>query len=36
MAALSWILEGNYAMRKILEAIGARVHKRYRLYQKEL
>ncbi len=36
MAELSWILEGNYAMRKILEAIGARVHKRYRLYQKEL
>jgi len=36
MAELSWILEDNYGMRKILEAINARVYKRYRLFEKEL
>ena len=33
---LSWILEDNQAMRNILEKIGARVSKRYRLYQKDI
>ncbi|RME63163.1 MAG: hypothetical protein D6782_10810, partial [Alphaproteobacteria bacterium] len=35
-AELSWILEDNHAMRGILEAIGAHVYKRYRLYEKAL
>lgn len=33
---LSWILEDNHAMRTILEAIGSRVYKRYRIYEKPL
>ncbi len=32
----SWILEDNLAMRKILEAIGSHISKRYRIYGKEL
>jgi hypothetical protein len=33
---LSWILEENQAMRNIIERIGGRVSKRYRMYRKEL
>ncbi len=33
---LSWILETNKGMRSILEAIGAEVYKRYRIYQRSL
>lgn len=33
---LSWILEDNRGMRSILEAIGSRPSKRYRLYRKPL
>jgi len=33
---LSWILEDNFAMRKILEAIGSKLYKRYRIFQKKL
>jgi len=30
----SWILEDNVAMRRVLEAIGGRVYKTYRLYER--
>lgn len=33
---LSWILEDNHGMRNIIEALGARVHKRYRFFAGEL
>ena len=33
---LSWILEDNHSLRKILSTLGASVHKRYRMYSKEL
>jgi hypothetical protein len=33
---LSWILEDNKAMRNIIEALGGRVYKTYRIYSKEL
>jgi hypothetical protein len=33
---LSWILEDNTGMRNILAAIGSRLYKRYRIYQKML
>lgn len=33
---LSWILEDNLGMRTILEGIGGRVYKRYRMYDKQL
>lgn len=33
---MSWILGDNAGMRSILEAIGSRVYKRYRLYEKAL
>lgn len=33
---LSWILEDNQPMRAILEKIGAREYKRYRIYEKAL
>ena len=32
----SWILEDNEGMRKILEAIGSRISKRYRIYGRRL
>jgi hypothetical protein len=32
----SWILEDNLAMSRVLEAIGGRVYKRYRIYQRRL
>lgn len=33
---MSWILEQNQGMRKIIESIGCLPYKRYRIYQKEL
>ncbi len=33
---LSWILEDNKGMRNIIEAMGGRVYKTYRIYSKEL
>ena len=33
---LSWILEDNMAMRRVLESIGAKVYKTYRVYEKAL
>ena len=33
---LSWILEDNRGLRNILDKLGARVHKTYRLYEKRL
>jgi hypothetical protein len=33
---LSWILEDNEGMRNIIESIGGRVSKRYRVYDKDL
>lgn len=35
-AELSWILEDNHGLLNILEAIGARLYKRYRIYEKLL
>ena len=32
----SWVLEDNHAMRNTLEKMGARVYKRYRIYEREL
>ena len=33
---MSWILEDNQGMRSILERIGSRLHKTYRIYRKRL
>jgi hypothetical protein len=33
-AEASWILEDNVAMARVIEAIGGRVYKRYRIYEK--
>ncbi len=33
---LSWILEDNMIMRRIIESIGGKVYKTYRIYSKEL
>jgi hypothetical protein len=33
---MSWILENNAGMRNIIETIGGRVSKRYRMYEKDL
>jgi hypothetical protein len=33
---MSWILETNAGMRGILERIGAKAYKRYRLYEKQI
>jgi len=33
---MSWILENNAGMRNIIETIGGRVSKRYRMYEKNL
>ena len=33
---LSWILEDNEGMRSILDGVGAKAYKRYRIYAKEL
>ena len=35
-AELSWVLENNHAMRKIIDACGARHYKTYRVYEKAL
>jgi ribosomal protein S18 acetylase RimI-like enzyme len=32
----SWILEDNFAMRRVLETIGGRVYKTYRIYERNL
>jgi hypothetical protein len=32
----SWILEDNVMMCRLLEAIGGRVYKKYRIYQRNL
>ena len=32
----SWVLEDNVAMRTTLEKMGARVYKRYRMYDRPL
>lgn len=36
LVELSWILEDNEGMRNIIESIGGRVSKRYRMYEKRL
>lgn len=36
LAELSWILEDNMAMRRMIEALGAVPYKTYRIYEKEL
>lgn len=36
MVELSWILESNAGMRGIIEAIGGRAYKRYRIYERQL
>jgi hypothetical protein len=33
---LSWILEDNFPMRHMLETLGARPYKTYRIYEKAL
>jgi hypothetical protein len=33
---MSWILEDNNGMRNILETLGGRAYKRYRIYEKTL
>jgi len=33
---LSWILEDNAGMRSIIESIGGRPYKRYRVYERQL
>jgi hypothetical protein len=35
-AELSWILEDNVPMRKIIEKVGGRVYKTYRVYDKPI
>ena len=32
---MSWILEQNRGVRKIIESVGSTVYKRYRIYQKD-
>ncbi len=36
LVEMSWILEDNTGMRNIIESIGGRVSKRYRMYEKRL
>ena len=33
---MSWILEQNKGMRKIIELLGGEPYKRYRIYEKDL
>ena len=33
---MGWILEDNDGMRNIIETIGGKAYKRYRVYEKEL
>ncbi len=35
-AELSWILEDNLAVRRVIESVGGRVYKTYRIYEKAL
>ena len=35
-AEMSWILEDNRGMRSIIESLGSRCYKRYRIYSKAL
>jgi GNAT superfamily N-acetyltransferase len=35
-AELSWILEDNFAMRRMIEALGAERYKTYRVYERTL
>jgi hypothetical protein len=35
-AEMSWILEDNIGMRSIIESLGGKEYKRYRIYSKEL
>jgi hypothetical protein len=35
-AELSWILEDNWPMRRMIEALGAKAYKTYRVYEKAL
>ncbi len=35
-AELSWILEDNVPMRRMIEALGARPYKTYRIYEKAI
>ena len=35
-AEMSWILEDNRGMRSIIESLGSRCYKRYRIYGKAL
>ena len=35
-AELSWILEDNLAIRRVIEGVGGRVYKTYRIYEKAL
>src|SRR5690606_39700643 len=35
-AELSWILEDNAAIRQVVEAVGGRPYKTYRIYEKAL
>ena len=35
-AEASWILEDNMMMCRMLEAIGGRVYKKYRIYEQEI
>jgi hypothetical protein len=32
---MSWVLEQNQGMRKIIESVGGSLYKRYRIYQKD-
>jgi hypothetical protein len=33
---MSWILEQNHGMRKIIDSVGSKLYKRYRIYQKDI
>ncbi len=35
-AELSWVLEDNLAMRRLIETVGGRPYKTYRIYEKAL
>ena len=35
-AELSWILEDNIMMNRILNSLGAKVYKKYRIYEKSI
>jgi hypothetical protein len=33
---MSWVLESNLPMRRVIEEIGGRAYKTYRIYEKEI